>query len=65
MKQNVKYIKIKQCVGNGMYQCYGCKQKGKWNRSWGCFQYEIAGFPGSYCWDCVCEIDMKVGAKHG
>ena len=25
---------IKIGTGNGQGSCYGCEQKGKWNRSW-------------------------------
>ena len=47
---------IKTCKGDGQGSCKRCSDKGKWNRTWMCFLYEIEGYEGCYCRDCVKEI---------
>lgn len=45
-----------KCKGEGHGSCKRCSDKGKWNRHRMCFLYEIEGFEGIYCRDCVKEI---------
>ena len=42
---------IKIGTGNGQGSCYGCEQKGKWNRSWVNFLYEYED--KLWCEDCL------------
>lgn len=49
-------INYHQCEGEGQGSCTRCDEKGKWNRSWMCFLYEIDGYEGCYCYDCLQEI---------
>lgn len=44
---------IKRGTGNGQSSCYGCEQKGKWNRNWITFLYEYDG--ELWCEDCLIE----------
>ena len=44
---------IKIGTGNGQGSCYGCEQKGKWNRNWITFLYEYDG--ELWCEDCLIE----------
>lgn len=53
-------IKYKKCNGEGQSSCKRCTDNGKWNIAWMCFLYEIEGYEGCYCWNCVKEIiDVK------
>lgn len=47
---------VTKCTGEGQGSCKRCSDKGKWNRHWMCFLYEIEGYEGCYCGDCVKEI---------
>ena len=49
-------MKIKQCEGDGQGSCIRCAERGKWNRMWMCFLYEIEGINGTYCWECAQKI---------
>ena len=49
-------LKITQCKGEGQGSCKMCSDNGKWNRNWMCFLYEIEGYDGCYCSDCVAKI---------
>ena len=42
---------IKRGTGNGQGSCYGCEQKGKWNRSWVNLLYEYED--KLWCEDCL------------
>ena len=44
---------IKIGTGNGQGSCYGCEQKGKWNRSWVNLLYEYED--KLWCEDCLIE----------
>lgn len=52
-------LKITRCSGEGQGSCKGCNDKGKWNRNWMCFLYEIEGLDGCYCSDCVNDIKQS------
>ena len=52
-------MKIIQCTGEGQGSCKRCLEKGIWNRKWMCFLYEIEGYEGCYCSDCVEEIKKE------
>ena len=52
-------IKITKCTGEGQGSCKRCSEKGKWNIMWTCFLYEIEGYEGCYCSDCVKEIKKE------
>ena len=56
-------MKVVKCKGEGQGSCKRCKEKGKWNRAWMCFLYEIEGHEGIYCRDCVNEIKEEYGEK--
>lgn len=49
-------MNITKCTGEGQGSCKRCLDNGKWNRMWMCFLYEIEGYEGCYCADCVKEI---------
>lgn len=49
-------MKVTQCVGEGQGSCKRCRDKGKWNRNWMVFLYDIDGYEGHYCSDCLKEI---------
>lgn len=49
-------LKITQCRGEGQVSCKMCDDNGKWNRNWMCFLYEIEGYEGCYCSECVKKI---------
>lgn len=49
-------MKVTQCKGEGHGSCRRCSDKGIWNIKWMCFLYEIEGYEGCYCRDCVKEI---------
>ena len=49
-------MKIKKCEGHGQGSCTRCENRGKWNRMWMCFLYEIEGINGTYCWECTQKI---------
>lgn len=49
-------MKITKCKGEGQGSCKRCLDKGKWNIMWMCFLYNIEGYEGCYCRDCVNEI---------
>lgn len=51
--------KVTRCVDEGQGSCKRCSDKGKWNRMWMCFLYEIEGYEGCYCSDCVKEIQKE------
>lgn len=54
-------LKITQCKGEGFGSCKMCKDNGKWNMNWMCFLYDVAGYDGHYCWDCVKKIQAENG----
>lgn len=49
-------LKITQCAGEGQGSCTRCDDRGIWNRHWMSMLYEIDGYEGCYCSDCVKEI---------
>lgn len=49
-------LRITKCEGEGLGSCRMCEENGKWNRVWMCFLYEIEGYEGCYCLDCVSRI---------
>lgn len=53
--------KVTQCTGEGQGSCKRCSDKGKWNRTWCCFLFEIEGLEGRYCSNCVKEITGGMG----
>lgn len=53
-------MKVTKCSGEGQGSCKRCTDNGKWNRMWMCFLYEIEGYEGVYCEDCVKEIQEEV-----
>lgn len=54
-------LKITRCVGDGQGECKRCRETKGWNRQWMCFLYEIEGYEGCYCRDCVKEIQKEAG----
>ena len=58
-------LKITKCTGEGQGSCRRCLEKGKWNRNWMYFLYEIEGYNGCYCLDCVKEIEMEEENLYG
>lgn len=52
-------LKITKCKGEGQGSCKRCTDRGIWNRSWMCFLYEIEGYEGCYCLDCVKEMERE------
>ncbi len=48
-----------QCKGEGQGSCKSCSDKGKWNRNWMCFLYEIQGIDGCYCYQCAKEMEEQ------
>ncbi len=52
-------MKITQAQGEGQGQCALCMKRGKWNRQWMCFLYEIEGKDGVYCKHCADELRMQ------
>lgn len=55
-------MKVTKCTGEGQGSCKRCSDKDKWNISWMCFLYNIEGYDGCYCSDCVKEI-LKENTK--
>ena len=49
-------MKITRCSGNGLGSCTGCDNKGHWNRVWNTLLFEVEGYPGRYCSNCLREI---------
>ena len=49
-------MKYKVCEGEGQGSCTRCEDKGKWNRHWMCFLFEIEGKDGCYCQNCLNEL---------
>lgn len=47
---------VKRCEGEGQGSCKRCSDRGLWNRNWMCFLFEVEGFEGCYCSNCVKEI---------
>jgi len=56
-------MEVKKCSGEGQGSCKRCNDKGKWNRAWMCFLYEIKGLEGCYCSNCVKEITEEAENK--
>ena len=56
-------MKVTKCTGEGQGSCKRCSDNGKWNRNWMCFLYEIEGYEGCYCVDCVKAIEEEQGKK--
>jgi hypothetical protein len=56
-------MKVTQCQGEGQGSCKRCADKGKWNRTWMCFLYEIKGYEGCYCRNCVKAIMESEGEE--
>lgn len=56
MLGNMEEIKITRCKGEGQGECRRCKQIKGWGLNWMCFLYEIEGYKGCYCFNCVKEI---------
>lgn len=49
-------MNITKCEGEGLGSCKMCEENGKWNISWMCFLYNVEGYEGHYCFDCVRKI---------
>ena len=60
---DAKSIKVTQCKGEGQGSCKRCADNGKWNISWMCFLYEIDGYDGCYCSNCVKEIAKETAKE--
>lgn len=60
---DLKKIKVTLCKDEGQGSCTRHVEKGKWNRMWMCFLYQIEGFDGYYCWNCVKEILAEQNAE--
>lgn len=60
---DAKSIKVTQCRGEGQGSCKRCADNGKWNRAWMCFLYEIDGYDGCYCSNCVKEIARETAKE--
>lgn len=56
-------LKITQCRDEGQGSCKRCNDYGIWNRHWMSMLYEIEGYEGCYCSDCVGKI--KEDGKNG
>lgn len=54
-------MNVRRCDGEGQGSCTRCEERGKWNRSWMHFLYEVEGQPGIYCLKCVGEIMAEQG----
>lgn len=54
--------RVTQCKGEGQGWCDRCEKLKGWNRMWMCFLYQIEGYDGTYCRECVQEI-LKESAK--
>lgn len=52
-------MKVTRCTGEGHGSCKRCSDKGKWNITWMCFLYNVEGYDGCYCEDCVKEIKAE------
>lgn len=52
-------MKVTRCTGEGHGSCKRCSDKGKWNINWMCFLYEVEGYEGCYCEECVKEIKAE------
>ena len=56
-------LKVSRCTGDGQGSCKRCFDLGKYSRTWMCFLYEIEGYAGCYCSDCMnvilSECDVK------
>ena len=52
-------MKVTKCTGEGHGSCKRCTDNGKWNLKWMCFLYEIEGYEGCYCRDCVKAIEEE------
>lgn len=53
-------INVKRCHDEGQGSCKRCLDNGKWNRMWMCFLYQIEGYEGYYCRDCVKKISEEL-----
>ena len=60
---DAKSIKVTQYKGEGQGSCKRCADNGKWNRAWMCFLYEIDGYDGCYCSNCVKEIAKETAKE--
>lgn len=59
-------MKIKRAEGWGQGQCALCAKRGKWNRQWMTFLYEVEGKDGVYCEKCVKAMKIEEWRKeHG
>jgi len=47
---------VTRCSGEGQGSCMLCSSRGIWNRSWMCFLYQVDGYDGIYCSNCVKEL---------
>lgn len=56
-------IKYHCCPGEGQGSCKRCSDNGKWNRVWMSMLYEIDGYDGCYCFDCVKAILADKGGS--
>lgn len=54
-----KSSKVTKCKGEGQASCKMYSDNGKWNRTRMCFLYNIEGYEGCYCSDCVKKIAYK------
>ncbi|MBR2284582.1 MAG: hypothetical protein IJ874_09250 [Ruminococcus sp.] len=52
--------KLIKCTGEGQGQCRRCSEKGKWNRAWMSFLYQVVINDelkhGVYCYECAQEL---------
>ena len=47
---------VKRCVGDGLSICKRCRELAGYGVFWTSFLFEIEGYEGRYCSDCVREI---------
>lgn len=52
-------LKIIRAKGEGQGSCKMCSDSGKWSRTWMCFLYEVEGYEGFYCIDCINKLKAQ------
>lgn len=57
-------MKITRANGWGQGQCVLCAERGRWNRQWMTFLYEIEGKDGLYCENCVKAMKKRESDEH-
>lgn len=51
--------------GNGLSECYNCKQNKKYSLTWTSFLYKIKcdNFKNLYCYECAKKLEQRNGVK--